>query len=203
MVSVRATSAPCFNSPMNFHISLAMQKTRSVLAVLTSLLILCSVALGQNPFEEGNRRVKTTLIQDRVNFQPWIHDNDHSGLIGVKFEIEPGWHLYWANSGESGQPTSVSWTLPEGWKAGDLNWPIPVKFIERGNIITYGYKDSVLLFSPVFNPPVEQANGSTIEIRASVSWLVCKEICVPGQRELTAKIDYSAEAALTPSASSG
>ena len=170
-----------------------------ILRLLVLILLTSAQALAGNPFEEGNKLVTTTILEDRAEFQPSNSDTAPAGYIGIKFEIQPGWHIYWANSGESGQPTAVNWIVPEGWRVGELEWPAPTKYIERGNIITYGYENSVLLTAPLFNPPEIPNQPLEIEIQASSSWLVCKDICVPGQRDQNKKIIFSTQKALTPS----
>ncbi len=172
---------------------------RRFLSALSLLLFSFTPVLAASPFEEGNKLVTTTILQDRTEFQPSNSDIDPAGYIGIKFEIEPGWHIYWVNSGESGQPTAVNWVVPEGWRVGELQWPIPTKFIERGNIVTFGYEGSVLLTAPIFNPPEIPGTAAEIEIQASSAWLVCKDICVPGQRDQNHKIIFSTQKALTPS----
>ena len=95
-------------------------------------------------------------------------------IVGVRFRIEPGWYLYWKNPGDAGLPIQIKWNVPHGWTAGPTKIPVPSKFI-HGDIISYGYKDSVVLFSDMI--PAESDSG---EIRASIDWLVCKESCVRG-----------------------
>jgi thiol:disulfide interchange protein len=169
--------------------------------ILLFLLTAISNSFAANPFEEGNKLVKTTIVQDRNEFQPSNSESTPAGFIGIKFEIEPGWHIYWANSGESGQPTALNWVVPESWRVGDILWPAPTKFIERGNIITYGYEGSVLLAVPIFNPSEIPNAPAQIEVQASSSWLVCKDICVPGQRDQKTNLTFSTDKALTPSKS--
>ena len=45
--------------------------------------------------------------------------------IGIEQSIEPGWHTYWKNPGDSGTAPVVNWDLPDGFKVGDLHWPTP------------------------------------------------------------------------------
>ncbi len=165
------------------------------------LLTVCGVASAQgaSPFEEGNRRVQVELVADRNSFQPSDSDQRPVGKIGVKMHVEEGWHIYWENSGEAGQATQVDFTLPEGWREGPVEYPAPAKFIERGEIITYGYEGTLLLAEEVFNPPVVSKQLAPLTIRASASWLVCKEICVPGSKELTLTIPISDEQPLAGS----
>src|SRR5689334_20833376 len=58
---------------------------------------------------------------------------------GLYLKIAPGWHTYWINPGDSGLPVKIEWKLPEGWKAGALQWPVPTKHLEPGDMVTYGY----------------------------------------------------------------
>ncbi len=106
---------------------------------------------------------------------------------GVRLKIAPGWHTYWINSGDSGLPVSVEWNLPEGWKAGALEWPLPDKHLEPGDMLTYGYDNEVLLMAEI-TPPANLTPGQEAQLRAKVSWLVCERICVPGSAELDLKI---------------
>ena len=67
--------------------------------------------------------------------------------MGVRFRLDPGWHLYWKNPGDGSLPTEVSWDTP-GTTVDALQWPSPRPFrTPDGSITTYGYADEVLLFA--------------------------------------------------------
>jgi DsbC/DsbD-like thiol-disulfide interchange protein len=102
-------------------------------------------------------------------------------LLGVQFDIRPGWHIYWKNPGGAGLATDVRWRLPPGVSAGDLIWPVPVGFTQSGDIPGYGYQGFVVLASELSgtNGPA----GDTV-VGASVSWLACRDVCVLGSAEL-------------------
>jgi len=100
--------------------------------------------------------------------------------VGFLLKVQPQWHVYWMNPGDSGMATTVEWELPEGWKAGALQWPLPKVFNEPGDLTTYGYADEVLLMAEV-TPPATLAAGEPVTLRARVNWLVCRDICVPGE----------------------
>jgi thiol:disulfide interchange protein/DsbC/DsbD-like thiol-disulfide interchange protein len=102
--------------------------------------------------------------------------------VGVLLEMAPGWHTYWEYPGDAGLPTSITWTLPEGFVAGPIQWPLPHRVIEPGEIEVYAYKDKVLLITAIV-PPAETV-GKTVTLRAKVNWLVCEEICIPGSANL-------------------
>src|ERR1700730_7570588 len=69
--------------------------------------------------------------------------------IGLDFALDPGWHIYWVNAGDSGQPPRVTWTAPAGYDVGPLECPQPVRIVDSETIVDYGYKGHVLLMAPV------------------------------------------------------
>ncbi|MCA9538138.1 MAG: thioredoxin family protein [Myxococcales bacterium] len=107
--------------------------------------------------------------------------------VGVHFALDDGWHVYWRNPGESGEPPKVRWQLPDGWQAGDIDWPVP-HVVATGPILNYGYEGSVLL--PVTLRPAAGAAPLTAE--AKVRWLVCQEECIPGKATLTLALPTAA-----------
>ena len=102
--------------------------------------------------------------------------------VGLVLSMDPGWHTYWKNSGEAGLPTRIDWTLPAGFEAGEIQWPIPNKYLEAGDVLTYGYKDETMLLVPI-RVGASVKPGTTAMLRASISWLECETICVPGEAQ--------------------
>ena len=90
--------------------------------------------------------------------------------LGVRFVMKPDWHIYWHNPGEAGLATSIRFELPEGLTAGPILWPAPMRFDQPGNILGYGYSDSVLLAAKVIVKP-DIANTNALPIRAKTRWL--------------------------------
>jgi DsbC/DsbD-like thiol-disulfide interchange protein len=113
--------------------------------------------------------------------------------VAVHFEVEPHWHVYWKNPGDSGLPTSVEFALPPGFTASGLRWPVPSVFKGPGGLVDYGYEDSLLLSARV-TPPRDLKPGSTADIKARVSWVSCKDICIPGRAELGLTLPVSKSA---------
>ena len=105
--------------------------------------------------------------------------------VGLRLRMEPQWHTYWKNPGDSGLPTKIEWVLPEGWKAGAIQWPYPHP-LPVGPLMNYGYEDEVVLLSEL-TPPPGVANGN-VPVKARVEWLVCKDICIPEKGELDATL---------------
>jgi len=99
--------------------------------------------------------------------------------LGVMLDIEPGWYIYWKNPGTSGEPTQVDLALPPDFVPGPLHWPTPIRVTSPDAIEGYGYRDQVLLQTDV------QASNHDPDhewhLTATVTWLACKEVCLPGQ----------------------
>ncbi|GAA5130067.1 hypothetical protein JIN84_04180 [Luteolibacter yonseiensis] len=99
----------------------------------------------------------------------------------VRLVVDEGWHTYWRNPGEGGMEISVKWELPAGWTAGDLEHPVPKRFM-TGDLPGFGYEGTVV-FPVAFTPPAGFAGEATL--KGKISWLTCNEAnCVPGNAEL-------------------
>lgn len=112
--------------------------------------------------------------------------------VAVKFKIEPHWHVYWSNPGETGQATTMKLELPEGFTASDVQYPSPKRFVAAGDITGYGYEDEVVLLATI-TPPVNLSAASQA-LSASTSWLVCSDtLCLPGKQKVTLQLPINAE----------
>src|ERR1044071_5399775 len=116
-------------------------------------------------------------------------------MAGVLLKMPAGWHTYWRNSGDSGAPTRIDWRLPEGIKAGEIQWPVPEKLTVEG-ITTYVYHDQVLLMAPL--TLAETLSAGRTSLKAQVSWLECEKVCLPGKGEVSASLDVGTESRPSP-----
>ena len=149
---------------------------RPVLAAFTlSLAALLAPTAGAAPLVK-TEHVEAELVAEKVAAQP-----GKPALVGLKLRMEPLWHTYWRNPGDSGLPTRIEWILPEGWKAGEIQWPYPHP-LPVGPLMNYGYEDEVVLLVPI--TPAANAKPGRYPIKASAEWLVCKDICIPEKGEL-------------------
>jgi thiol:disulfide interchange protein DsbD len=100
---------------------------------------------------------------------------------GLYFKLEPGWHVYWQNPGDSGEPPHIHWTLPSGLSASPLQFPAP-KRLPLGPLMDFGYENEVLF--PFHFDVAKAAKPSSAVLHAKVDWLVCREVCIPGKADL-------------------
>lgn len=110
--------------------------------------------------------------------------------IGVELTTDPHWHIYYKESGDAGMPTQIEWTLPPGFKASDLEWEKPTKFSDTG-IVTYGY-DGTTVIAATITPPAQLAANTQFPFSASVKWLACKDLCLPGKIQLSTSLPSAA-----------
>jgi thiol:disulfide interchange protein DsbD len=128
--------------------------------------------------------VKAHLVSESKTIKP-----GKEFLLGVAFEIEPGWHIYYKDCGEAGMPTNIDWKLPPGFTHGDLLWEKPHKFVDSG-ITTYGYADKTFIATRVM-APANLPKDKPVKIDAVLTWLSCKEVCVPGKATITFDVPVS------------
>jgi thiol:disulfide interchange protein DsbD len=124
----------------------------------------------------GNQKVQAKLVADVDSIKA-----GEPFTAGVLLTIEPGWHVYWKNPGDSGLATSVGqWTVPDGFTVGPLQFPIPQRIEQPGNEVIYGYEKEVLLTCRI-TPPNNLQPGRALKFSAEVGFLVCEQICLPGK----------------------
>ena len=149
-----------------------------VLAAIT-LATFTSASLAAPPSDRAaTDEVQVRLISDSTQVAP-----GQTLLLALEQKIAPHWHTYWKNPGDSGQPTSIEWKLPQGATASDILWPAPKRF-DVGPITNYGYEDRVVLLTEI-RLPQGLTPGSTATIGADATWLVCREECIPQQATLS------------------
>jgi DsbC/DsbD-like thiol-disulfide interchange protein len=135
--------------------------------VLGMVLLISSAARADH--------VQADLLSDVRSIQP-----GHPFWLGVRLNVDPGWHIYWKNPGDSGLPTRVKFNLPGGFTAGELQYPVPHRFVLPGNIVCFGYENTVMLLAKI-TPPDDLPANFQGQFDAQISWLVCSEVCIPGK----------------------
>jgi thiol:disulfide interchange protein DsbD len=128
---------------------------------------------------------------DLVAENQWIAPGRQT-YLGLNFQLEKGWHIYWINPGDSGQPPRVQWHLPDGLSVGEIEWPAPRR-LGTPTIVDFGYDGAVMLLVPVRASSTLPAN-KTVRIDAELSVLVCREICVPGKTQISLNLPIESRA---------
>ena len=128
-----------------------------------------------NPAKKNH--VEAELFSEFLTIEP-----GSSFWAGIRLKMDPKWHTYWRNPGDAGLATKIEWILPNGFKPGPIQWPIPQRFNDSG-IISHGYQDEVILLSKIEVETSVNPNQN-IQLQAKVNWLACKKICLPGGADL-------------------
>jgi thiol:disulfide interchange protein/DsbC/DsbD-like thiol-disulfide interchange protein len=121
--------------------------------------------------------VHVQLIAPEAQFHPGANN------VGLYFKLEPGWHVYWKNPGDAGEPPHIKWTGPTWVHPGALQFPIP-KRLPLGPLMDFGYEDEVVFPLDV---QVKLGTGASFgaysarsaDLTANISWLVCRGSCIP------------------------
>ncbi|HEY2138633.1 MAG TPA: protein-disulfide reductase DsbD domain-containing protein [Chthoniobacterales bacterium] len=161
-------------------------RARGALFVGVWLLFMLCSSQGPAQTYEGRELVQPRLLADCTAIVP-----GKPFTVGLLLRMVPNWHTYWKFPGDAGIPTEIKWKLPDGWKVGEIQWPIPLKLDEPGDIQIYGYHDEVLLMQEI--TPSASLKDSAVQLAAETSWLVCEKICIPGSANL--KLDLPVAAA--------
>jgi thiol:disulfide interchange protein DsbD len=157
---------------------------RAALVAMVLVVGLLRSASGQT--YEGKELVHADLLVDVTAIVP-----GKPFTAGLRLHMAPNWHTYWKFPGDAGIPTETKWNLPPGWKVDEIQWPIPLKLDEPGEIQIYGYHDEVLLLQEI-TPPASLAD-STVKLSTEASWLVCEKICIPGSAKLELEVPVAAQ----------
>lgn len=115
----------------------------------------------------------------------------HTLNLGLHFQLEKGWHIYWINPGDSGQPPRVKWQLPAGLTAGAIEWPAPRR-LGTSSIVDFGYEDAVTLLVPM-HAEASLALADVARLGAEVRVLICREMCIPGKAQLSLSLPIKSQ----------
>ncbi len=157
---------------------------------LPRLFSLCVLSLASLlPLSRAaDSHVKAALVAADASIQP-----GKPFTVALRFVHDPHWHTYWTNPG-TGLSTTLAWHLPPGFTASDIQWPAPHLLKDgSGGIIGNGYEAE--LFLPVtITPPADLKPDTTVELSADANWLMCDELCVPGEATVKLSLPVAAGA---------
>lgn len=156
---------------------------RSVLAALALLCVPVASAWGE---VARTQHAETELVSARVAAAP-----GETVSFVLRQKPQSGWHTYWINPGDSGEPPRLEWTAPQGYVAGPLIHPAPV--VERLGPITTYVHDRETLYPVALKVPETARPGERIDLSVRATWLICDEICVPESGTFPVTLAIAAE----------
>lgn len=163
----------------------------SVAAITPVLGAALALAVSAPAMAAGEQLVQARLLSETSALKP-----GGTAWLAVELTMKPGWHTYWRNPGDAGQPTDIVWQVPEGYEVGGVLWPTP-KPIRVEMLTSYGYEDRVALLAPLVVPAAAKP-GTTASVMAAVEWLACAKICIPGEAKVNLDLPIAADAPIDP-----
>lgn len=148
------------------------------------LLVFCALAAPASAQPVRTDNVEAQLHSARAAIAP-----GERFTVVLRQTIREHWHTYWRNPGDSGEPTELTWGLPQGAAAGPIQWPTP-QAIPFATLVNYGYSGEVL-FPVEVSAPENARPGETLTLTADAFWLVCSDICIPEEATLRLALPIS------------
>jgi len=177
----RVTSLPYTESNTQEPFATLMRRIRFILLMLAVLAAGIAARADTSSADAAHLHVQLVAPEDVIY-------PGGNNLIGLYFKLEPGWHVYWKNAGDAGEPPRIKWTLPDGVTAGPLQFPAP-KRLPLGPLMDFGYENEVLY--PIKLDVAPTAKSGKAVLDANVDWLVCQDRCIPGKAELKLTLQLS------------
>ncbi len=131
--------------------------------------------------------IETEFVRGDFHFEHSVVAPGETTTLALDMTLAEGWHTYWKNAGDSGQPVEISWKAPDGISFGETQWPAPHRQPFEP-MMNYGYSDRSTLLIPV-TVPQDWPEGKPLEMTADVFWLVCKDVCIPEQGVASVSLD--------------
>ena len=147
------------------------------LTLLPSLLLGAGLLVSATSAQAAGKSIPHGTLE-LISENPWVAAG-HWVNLGLRFELEKGWHIYWINPGDSGEPPHVQWQLPAGFTVGETKWPAPRR-LGASSVVDFGYEDAVTLIVPL-RAGTNVASQKRAQLAAEVRVLVCREMCIPGR----------------------
>jgi thiol:disulfide interchange protein DsbD len=156
-----------------------------LIAAIGTLFWSCDSKQTPSPMTE---HVEAELISEVRHIEPGV-----PFWVALRLKMEEGWHINWKNPGDAGLAPTINWDLPVGFTAGAIKWPVPHR-IPVADMMLFGYEGTILL--PVEITPSAEINDDEIKLTAACDWVVCGDVCLPGETNLSIELpvkEFSAE----------
>jgi len=167
---------------------------RTTATILASIICLClgtaSSASAQNLFSSsgGSFAQHHTQLKLVLNADAFYPDPGGRPVALLDLKMDAGWHTYWKNPGDAGSATKIEWRLPPGVTVSSSGWPVPQK-LPPAEVTTYGYEDEAVL--PTVFVIASNTPPGRLAIKAHVTWLECKDVCIPAHEDVSAAFDVA------------
>jgi len=157
----------------------AMRRFRLICALIAAFAAVPLAFAASNSADVAHLRVQLVFPNQNLN-------TGAPANAGLYFKLESGWHVYWENAGDSGEPPHIQWTLPAGVTASAMQFPAPQR-LPLDPLMDFGYENEVLF--PFTVKAAAPAKPGSFVLHAKVDWLVCREVCIPGKAELDQNVN--------------
>lgn len=163
-----------------------MAAISALLRITVALLIAGTITACSDSNSTTDKHITATLLVDQDSVSP-----GSTFTLGVHFTLEPGWHIYWKNPGDSGLPPRFSWSSRDNSiSVGEPLWPYPQRLVS-GPLVNYGYGDVLIPFPAAL---ASTTKGSAATVALDLEWLVCKDECIPGSGSLALQLPVTPQA---------
>lgn len=142
------------------------------LALPVSLIPTAGMAGGAGPGDVA-----------QIDVLPGWRLPDGSHMAAIRIRLADGWKTYWRAPGDAGLPPGFDWQGSRNLQAVAFQWPVPDVFVSNG-LRTIGYKHQLVL--PMRLTP--RREGRAITLKGRISLGVCRDICVPMQARISARL---------------
>ena len=156
-----------------------MRRLRDIFGLLVLLAAGLPAFAASNSADVAHLHVQLVVPNQNLNTGTPVN-------AGLYFKLESGWHVYWKNAGDSGEPPHIQWTLPAGITTSAMQFPAPQR-LPLGPLMDFGYENEVLF--PFTVKAAANAKPGSVVLHAKVDWLVCREVCIPGKAELDQNVN--------------
>lgn len=167
------------DSESNFIVA-HMNRQLAIFVFVLALMCGCNRFVSKTNEQPSAVHSKATLIVDHSAVTPGSVVN-----LGIQFVTDSGWHMYWRNPGDSGEPPRMQWNLPSGITVGEMQWPTPARMTSSAGT-DYGYQGTITLLTSLKIPATAQAG--VVNVGGDLRWLVCHDVCLPQRMHLEVPI---------------
>ncbi len=152
-----------------------------------SLVVLWAALPHAHAAVVKTEHVEAELVSEKTAIEP-----GKPFSVALRLKMQEHWHTYWRNPGDSGLPTRIAWSLPQGYQADTIQWPYPQK-LPLGPLMNFGFEGEVFLLTTI-TPPSTIKAGNEVKLGARAEWLVCKDVCIPENGDLSLTLPVSTTA---------